>query len=72
VGQPNQRYRDVRRVDHRHEVQAESGEWVRVRAAGTLRFRSSRHVRVFHFVDGRHDWVQLPEAVMSRVAAGAR
>jgi hypothetical protein len=72
VGQPNERNRDARRVDHWHDIQADSGEWVRVRAAGTLHFRSGGRVRVFHFIDGRHDRVQLSDEMMSRVAEGAR
>jgi hypothetical protein len=59
-------------VDQRHEVQAESREWVRVRAAGTLHFRSGRRIRILRFTDGSRAELELPDEVMSRVAAGAR
>ena len=72
MGRPNERCRDASRVDQRHEVQTESGELVRVRAAGTLHLRSGWHVRVLQFIDGGHDWVQLHDEVVSRVSAGAR
>jgi hypothetical protein len=72
VGQPNERYRDANRVDKRHEVRTETGDWVRVAAAGTMRFRSGRQIRIVRFTDGSRAELELPDEVMSRVAAGAR